>query len=121
MAKEAKPVENNEAMKKEYAGLSWDDQRKEDERRDRERLGKLKEKATPERISEVKTELSKMQLEFEAAVTKLREDYAAKKAQLQEEIGSDVNAPVVPSGPQPTNETLADGSPRRTLTIPVTA
>jgi len=121
MAKEAKPVENNEAKKAEYSGLSWDDQRKEDERKDRERLRKEHEERTPEKLSELRTELSALKLQFEADVTKLRDEFAAKKAELEQQMGGYSNAPVVPAGPQPSNETLADGSPRRTLNLQVTA
>ena len=93
----------------------------DDERKDRERLRKEHEERTPEKLSELKTELSKLKMQFEADVTRLRDEFAGKKAELEQQMGGYSNAPVVPAGPQPSNETLADGSPRRTLNIQVTA
>jgi hypothetical protein len=126
MAKDVKKTnddvaEDSAERRKQYEGLSWDDKRKEDERRDRERLRQEHQDLTPEKIDELRTELSKLKMKFESDVRELREKFIEEKADLEQQIGAGGGNRPVSLGAVPTNETLADGSPRRWINIPVTA
>jgi hypothetical protein len=127
MAKEAAATNERKERKPDDsdtkgAGMGWDEQRREDERKDRERLKADRAYLTPEKSSELQTELAALNVQYEADILKIREEYSAKKAELEQQIAAgSIGYGIVPSGPQPTNETLADGSSRRSVTIPVTA
>ena len=92
--------------------------REEEEASDRERLKARAENLTPERVSELMTEITRLDAEYSTAARELREEYSKKKQALQEELGSGPGHTWAPVGPQPTNETLADGSPRGSIKLP---
>jgi hypothetical protein len=92
--------------------------RDEEEAADRERLKVRAADLTPERVSELMTEITKLDAEYSDAARQLREQYSERKKKLQEELGAGAGHTYSPVGPQPTNETLADGSPRSRIALP---
>jgi hypothetical protein len=124
MAKDVKKSEreDNDDQKQDMSLGRRTREQDEDERKDRERLRSEHRILTPEKIGELQTELSELKAKFAADITKLREEFSEKKAELEQQIGSgSAGYTAIPSGGMPTNETLADGSSRRSITIPLTA
>lgn len=120
MAKDVK--KNDDDLKQDMSIGRRTREQDEDEKKDRERLRSEHRILTPEKIGELQTELAELKTKFAADITALRDEFAEKKAELEQQIGSGgMGYNPVPSGGMPTNETLADGSSRRSLTIPLTA
>jgi len=95
--------------------VSYDEQREQDEAKDRERLKNHNRLITPERKSEIMTELENLRVEYEGRIADLRKEYADKKAELQTEGAAGVEQ--VNQGAIPTNETLEDGTARSKLAL----
>jgi len=95
--------------------VDYDEQREEDERKDRERLKNHNRLITPERKSEIMTELANLKVEYEGKIAEIRKEYADKKNELETEGAAGVEQ--VNPGAIPTNETLEDGTPRSKLRL----
>jgi len=98
--------------------MSWDKQRLDDEMKDRERLRAERVEYDAEKIAALTTERQKLIDDFNSQTHDRYVEFMKKRAELDVALGrAGGNLPHPSLEPFPTNETMADGTPRARMKI----